>query len=48
MKIKSIFLTSLVAIPLTLLEVSAASNATDRLKDTVLDKTIQAFEDGFN
>ena len=48
MKIKSILLTSLVAIPLTILEVSAAGNATDRLKDTVIDKTIQAFENGFN
>ena len=48
MKIKSILLTSLAAIPLTFLEVSAAGNATVRLKDTVIDKTIQAFEDGFN
>ena len=34
--------------PLTFLEVSAAGNASDKLKDTVIDKTIQAFEDGFN
>ena len=48
MKIRSILLTSLVAIPLTFLEVSAAGNATDSLKDTVIDKTINAFEDSFN
>ena len=35
----------MVAIPLTFLEVSAAGN-TDRLKDTVIDKTIEKFEDG--
>ena len=33
--------------PLTFLEVSAAGN-TDRLKDTIIDKSIQKFEDGFN
>ena len=33
--------------PLTFLEVSAAGN-TDRLKDAVIDKTIEKFEDGFN
>ncbi len=48
MDFKNIFLASLVAIPLTLLEVSAASNASNKLKDTVIDKTIQAFEDSFN
>ena len=47
MKFKSIILVSMVAMPLTFLEVSAAGN-TDRLKDTVIDKTIQKFEDGFN
>ena len=47
MKFKSILLVSIVAMPLTFLEVSAAGN-TDRLKDTVIDKTIQKFEDGFN
>ena len=47
MKLKNIFLISLIAMPLTFLEVSAASN-TDRLKDTIIDKTIQKFEDGFN
>ena len=33
--------------PLTFLEVSAAGN-TDKLKDTIIDKTIQKFEDSFN
>ena len=47
MKLKNIFLISLIAIPLTFLEVSAAGN-TDKLKDTIIDKTIQKFEDGFN
>ena len=47
MKLKNIFLISLIAMPLTFLEVSAAGN-TDRLKDTIIDKTIQKFEDGFN
>jgi hypothetical protein len=48
MKINNILIASLVAMPLTFLEVSAAGNASDKLKDTVVDKTIQAFEDGFN
>ena len=39
MKLKNIFLISLIAMPLTFLEVSAAGN-TDRLKDTIIDKTI--------
>ena len=47
MKLKNIFLVSLIAMPLTFLEVSAAGN-TDKLKDTIIDKTIQKFEDGFN
>lgn len=47
MKLKNIFLISLIAMPLTFLEVSAAGN-TDRLKDTIIDKTIKKFEDGFN
>ena len=47
MKLKNIFLVSLIAIPLTFLEVSAAGN-TDKLKDTIIDKTMQKFEDGFN
>ena len=46
-KFKSILLVSIVAMPLTFLEVSAAGN-TDRLKDAVIDKTIEKFEDGFN
>ena len=48
MKINNILIASLVAMPLTFLEVSAAGNSPDKLKDTVIDKTIQAFEDGFN
>ena len=48
MKIKNILIATVLAMPLTFLEVSAAGNASDKLKDTVIDKTIQAFEDGFN
>jgi adhesin/invasin len=47
MNYKNIFLATLVAVPLTVLEVSAAGNS-DKLKDTIIDKTIQKFEDGFN
>src|SRR6056300_1402539 len=47
MNYKNIFLVTLVAVPLTVLEVSAAGNS-DKLKDTIIDKTIQKFEDGFN
>ena len=47
MNYKNIFLASLVAVPLTVLEVSAAGNS-DKLKDTIIDKTVQKFEDGFN
>ena len=47
MNLKNILLVSLIAMPLTFLEVSAAGN-TDKLKDTIIDKTIQKFEDGFN
>src|SRR5210317_923498 len=47
MNYKNIFLATLVAVPLTVLEVSAAGNS-DKLKDTIIDKTIQRFEDGFN
>ena len=48
MRYKNIFLASLLALPLTFLEVTAADNSTDKLKETVVGKTIQAFEDGFN
>ena len=47
MNYKNIFLVTLMAVPLTVLEVSAAGNS-DKLKDTIIDKTIQKFEDGFN
>ena len=47
MKFNNILLVSIVTIPLTFLEVSASGN-TDRLKDTIIDKTIQKFEEGFN
>ena len=47
MKLKNIFFISLIALPLTFLEVSAAGN-TERLKDTIVDKSIQKFEDSFN
>ena len=33
---------------MTILDVSAAGNSTDELKSTVIDKTLQVFEDGFN
>lgn len=33
---------------MTILDVSAAGNSTDELKSTVMDKTLQVFEDGFN
>ena len=48
MKIKNILLSYLVAMPLTFIEVCAAGKDSDKLKVTVVDKTIQAFEDGFN
>ena len=48
LRYKIILLASLVALPLTALEVTAADNSTDKLKETVIGKTIQAFEDGFN
>ena len=47
MRYKNILLASIIAIPFTILEVSAAGN-TDKLKNTIIDKTIQKFEDGFN
>ena len=47
MRCKNILLASIIAIPFTILEVSAAGN-TDKLKNTIIDKTIQKFEDGFN
>ena len=48
MRYKNILFASLLALPLTFLEVTAADNSTDKLKETVVGKTIQAFEDGFN
>ena len=47
-KLRQVFLTSILALPLTFLEVSAAGKSTDQLKNTLIDKTIQKFEDGFN
>ena len=47
MRCKNILLASIIARPFTILEVSAAGN-TDKLKNTIIDKTIQKFEDGFN
>ena len=47
MNLKIFLLVSLIAMPLSFLEVSAAGN-TDKLKDTIIDKTIQKFEDSFN
>ena len=48
MRYKKILLASVLSLPLTFLEVTAADNSTDKLKETVVGKTIQAFEDGFN
>ena len=42
MRIKNTLIASVLALPLTFLEVSAAGNASDKLKDTIIDKTIQA------
>ena len=47
MRYKKILLASVLSLPLTFLEVTAADNSTDKLKETVVGKTIQAFEDGF-
>ena len=48
MKKTRLLLASLIIIPMTILDVSAAGNSTDELKSTVMDKTLQVFEDGFN
>ena len=48
MKKTNLFFVSLIIIPMTILDVSAAGNSTDELKSTVMDKTLQVFEDGFN
>jgi hypothetical protein len=48
MRYKKILLASVLSLPLTFLDVTAADNSTDKLKETVVGKTIQAFEDGFN
>jgi len=48
MKKTNLFFVSLIIIPMTILDVSAAGNSTDELKSTVIDKTLQVFEDGFN
>ena len=48
MKKTNLFFASLIIIPMTILDVSAAGNSTDELKSTVMDKTLQVFEDGFN
>lgn len=48
MKKTNLFSAFLVIIPMTILDVSAAGNSTEELKSTVIDKTLQVFEDGFN
>ena len=48
MKIRNILLAYLVAMTLTFFEVSAAGKSSDKLQATLVDKTIQVFEDGFN
>jgi len=48
MKKTNLFFASLIIIPMTILDVSAAGNSTDELKSTVIDTTLQVFEDGFN
>jgi len=48
MKYKKILIASLIALPFTVLDVTAADNSTQKIKDTVVDKTIKLFENGFN
>ena len=48
MKKTRLLLASLIIIPMTILDVSAAGNSTEELKSTVIDKTLEVFEDGFN
>ena len=44
MKLKKIIIASALALPLTFLEVNAAGNSSDQLKDTIIDKTIHKIE----
>ena len=48
MKYKKILIASLIALPFTVLDVTAADNSTQKIKDTVVDKTIKLFENDFN
>ena len=41
MKLKKLITVSVVALPLTFLEVNAAGSSSDQLKDTIIDKTIK-------
>ena len=45
---KKILIYSLFFFPITFLDVTAADNGTNKLKATMVDKTIQLFENGFN
>ena len=48
MRLKTILISCLFVVPLSVLEVTAADNGTKKIKDTVVDKSIQLFENGFN
>ena len=48
MRYKNILIASLLALPFTVLDVIAADKSTQKIKDTVVDKTISLFENGFN
>jgi len=48
MKFKNVIVASLVALPFTVLDVTAADNTTDKLKSVIVDKSVQKFENSFN
>ena len=48
MRYNSILIASLLSLPLTVLDVTAADNSKQKIEDTVIDKTISLFENGFN
>ena len=48
MRFKNILIASLVALPFTVLDVTAADNSTDKLKSVIVDKSLKKFENSFN
>ena len=48
MRVLIFLLSCLFVVPISVLEVTAADNGTKKIKDTVVDKSIQLFENGFN